>query len=108
MQRNFDTTNGQPFVYFDIQSVRKDPATGVTTVTYQDRWALKSADGVTRFLDETPVTRSFSVHPDDFSKKVDLVDLATGKHLPVQISYGQALAGVIACVRADQEAQDAQ
>lgn len=108
MPRNFDTTNGQPFVYFDIQSVRKDPETGVTTVTYQDRWALKSADGVTRFLDGPAIQRSFSVGPQDLAKKVDLVDLATGQHLPVQISYGQALAGVIACVRADQEAQDAQ
>ena len=68
--RNFDTTNGLPFVYFDLLSVKKDPVTQDVAIVYQDRWALKSTDGVTNFLDRPVQIRSIILLAADMGKSV--------------------------------------
>ncbi|MGL4680765.1 MAG: hypothetical protein ACRCWC_15475 [Plesiomonas shigelloides] len=107
MQRNYDTTNGQPFVYFDVYSVKKDPATGIVSVVYTDRMALKDADGKTRFLDGPLLQRTFEIRPEDMGTAVPYVDLATGAHLPATQTLGQIMAGNIAAVRYHQKLLDA-
>lgn len=108
MPRNYNTTNSQPFAYFDVCGIVKDPATQVVTVTYAERMALKDADGVTRFLSEPPVLlHSFVLRPEQMTDSVPVVDLATGASTGAHIKYGQVMAGVIAAIRADQFARDA-
>lgn len=109
MPRNYDTTNGQPFVYFDIESMRKNPETQDVTIHYSERMALKSADGVTRFLSgfESQLFEA-KLSQGDMQKTVPVVDLATGEHHPsARVSYGQVMSGIIAAIRSHQEQRDA-
>ena len=104
--RNFDTTTGLPFVYFDLLSVTKNPQTGDVVIVYQDRMALKSVDGRTNFLDHPPEVRTAIIRAADMGKGVPLVDLSTGRELGAKMSYGQIMMGIIAAIRADQTARD--
>lgn len=104
--RNYDTTNGQPFVYFDLGPCNVDPVTGVSTVTFLERMAIKSADGATHFLDTPQQQHSFALLPADMPKEFDLVDRATGHHLPQRVSYAFAMQCLFSAIRAKQEELD--
>lgn len=106
MAKNFDTTNGQPFVYFDVMGVIQTPETGDVTVTYCNHLALKDSDGVTRILDAETEIHTFVIKKTNLKDEIDLIDLSTGAHLPQKTTYSQALLGTISCIRAHQESTD--
>ncbi len=103
--RNYDTTNGLPFVR--IRRITADYSPNVPpSISYDEERAMVDSDRKVHSLSEVAVKHTLIVSPGSVETRIGLIDLDTGEPVEGTTSLMDLIMGIGALIRADQLRRD--
>lgn len=104
--RNYDTTNGLPFVR--IRRITADYSPNVPpSISYDEERAMVDSDGKVHSLSDVAIKYTVSIPAENVGARIGLIDLDTGAPIEGTTSLLDLIMGIGALIRADQLRRDA-